>query len=843
MSAALSTADGFAGDGRVADLVSRYRPLQGIPDEFVDETGAPRPHWRAILDAVAHLPAEEIKRRFATADRHLRDTGVSYRLYGDTAESGGTDALSGERPWPLSHVPLVIAPADWRAIEAGIIQRARLAEAVLGDVYGPGRLVAEGRLPAAAITGSPDYLRAMHGYAPKDGFLRLYAVDLGRGPDGRWWVLGDRTQAPSGPGYALENRIALSRAFPDLYREMRVERLAGFFDRFRAGLAAMAERAEPRICLLTPGPLNQTYVEQAFLARYLGFLLVQGPDLAMHDGQLHVRTIAGLKRADVLWRRVDADFIDPLAFNPDSQIGVPGLMEAVRQGRLPMANGLGSGLMEAPALMSFLPALCRELLGEDLLLPNTATWWCGEASAREAVLAAFETRAIAPAFQSGPGAKPILPVMLDPTERAALAAEIEARGIDHVGQEVVQLSTMPVFEEGGLVPRPFSLRVYAALTPEGWQVMPGGFCRISDRSDVRAIAMREGVRSADVWVLAEGPVPQKSLLPPKEAVPIRRVLGNLPSRAADNLFWLGRYLERAEATIRLVRALLGRLLEGEAATPDGSAALSRLAGLLVAWGATPDSSAVQADRALASHALGKGGAPGSALVLVSEARRTAGAIRERLSAQAWRLLTDLDNQLQSVAMNGLTEAETLERAEQALRALAALAGLEQENMNRSAGWRFLQMGRRLERAIGTCRFARAFAGADTSVSDLDVLLDLSDCQITYRSRYLVGPVALPVRDLVVLDPFNPRSVAYQAAAIDDHIAALPVLRPDGVLETPRRLSLDLATRLQTLSAEALDWNAIFSVEQAFMALSDAIAARFFLQGPQAARAERLTGLA
>ena len=299
-----------------AATVAAYRPMPDIPDEFLAPDGKPREHWARFFQRLGDLGPEEIERRFSTADRHIRDTGVSYRAYGDLSE----------RAWPLSHLPVLVEAEEWREIAAGVEQRAELLDRVLGDIYGPGHLTADGILPAAAVTGSTDYLHPVQGIRPPDGhFLQLYAADLGRGPDGRWWVLGDRTQAPSGAGYTLANRLVLSRAFPALYGEMNVARLAPFFQAFRAGLAATAQRADPRICLLTPGPFNETYFEQAYLARYLGFLLVEGGDLTMRDDKIHVRTVAGLKRADVLWRRIDADFADPLELNGRSQLGVPGL--------------------------------------------------------------------------------------------------------------------------------------------------------------------------------------------------------------------------------------------------------------------------------------------------------------------------------------------------------------------------------------------------------------------------------------------------------------------------------------------------------------------------------------
>ncbi len=462
---------------------------------------------------------------------------------------------------------------------AGVTQRASLIEALLADVYGSGRLVADGILPAAIVAGNSEYLRPMVGLKPPGGrWMHLYAVDLGRGPDGRWWVLGDRTQAPSGAGYALENRLVMSRAWPERYRNMNVERVAPFFRALRSSLAETAERSQPRICLLTPGPYSETYFEQSYLARYLGFLLAEGDDLVVHQGLTHVRTIAGLKRADVIWRRVDSNYVDPLELNGQSRLGVPGLLSAIRNGHTAVCNMPGSGFAESRALMSFVPTIVNRLMGEDLLIPNIATWWCGDPEAQRNVLANFDSMTIAGAFTSNvPGFETdqqILPANLSSAERARLFEAVEARGIDYVGQEVVRLSTAPAWSDGQLVPRPFVLRVFAAATSNGWHVMPGGFCRIAARPDARAISMDEGVQSADVWVLSSKPVVVETLLPTNEDIKIQRVLGNLPSRAADNLFWYGRYLERAEATLRIVRCLCQRSLEMDLSAGDVSKSLA-----------------------------------------------------------------------------------------------------------------------------------------------------------------------------------------------------------------------------------------------------------------------------
>src|SRR6516164_2583627 len=436
----------------VEPLLSGYRPLPGIFDEMVDRGGRVRAHWQPLLAMLARLGPNEIGRRFAAADRHLRDSGVFYRVY--------EDASGAERPWPLSHVPLLIDPAEWQALKAGLVQRAELLEAVLADAYGPANLVREGRLPAVVIAGNPEFLRPLVGVAPAGGaHLRFYAVDVGRSPDGHWWVLGDRTQAPSGAGYALENRLALSRAMPEVYRGLKVERLASFFQAFQAELSALNRQDDSRVGVF-------------------------------------IRTVSGLKRAEVLVRRLDADFADPLELNARSRLGVPGLVQAVRDGTVVIANALGSGVAEARALLSFLPALAPTVLRSDLTLPNVATWWLGQTRARDEIIDRLDEMVIASAFLGElPGhgeRREVLGAMLEPEERTRILEQIAHRGIDFVAKEAVTLSTTPVWRNGRLEPRPFTLRLFLARTSDGWRVMPGGFVRVADDIDARAVSLQRG---------------------------------------------------------------------------------------------------------------------------------------------------------------------------------------------------------------------------------------------------------------------------------------------------------------------------------------------------------------
>ena len=821
---------------RLRDWLRGYQPLPDTPDELFDAKGRPRDHWLDFLGHFAAFPAGDPGNRFGLSAKHLRDSGASYRAGSETAD----------RAWPLNPLPLILAQSEWDEISAGVAQRARLMEAIAQDVYGEGRLVADGHLPAATLTGSRDFIRAMRGVAPPGGrFTHIYAADLGRGPDGRWWILSDRTQAPSGAGYALENRLIVSRAFPNLYNTMNVHRLAPFFDAHRRGLAAAADRTDPRICLLTPGKFSETYFEQAHLARYLGFLLVEGDDLVARDGKVYVRTIAGLKRADVILRRVDAEYVDPLELNNASRLGTPGMLEAIRAGGVTVLNMPGAGVLESRALMGFLPRLCQQLLGEDLAMPHVATWWCGQPAEQALVESRLDELAIAPAFDSAGGDAVLsasrLLADLAPDERQTLLQRMRDRPADFVAQEVVRLSTMPVLRNDRLEPAPFVLRVFAAATPDGIRVMPGGFCRTSDRADVRAISMGDGAQTADVWVIDDKPVDRMTLIASAEDVQVRRIMGHLPSRAADNLFWLGRYLERSEMTLRTVRSLCTSNVAAEAAARGSGETFDSLRTLLIEWGALRDDVTPEAVET-AGAALLDPGAWGSVISNVRAAMRTASSMRERLSADFWALLVGIENGL--AASGALTsEAEVLRLTNRALQTMASLSGLAQENMNRVAGWRFLDIGRRIERGITTCRLTRMLAHDEATTDELDLLLDLNDSQITYRARYLIG-LALPaVRDLVMLDPFNTRSLAFQLNTLSEHIAVLPSLHEDGMLEEPARILLALSADVETEDARKLTADKAHRFERALMRFSNAVADRYFLQGASAVPTVKLMGLA
>ena len=794
--------------------------------DVVRETTS-RAMWAAMADEVAQASGGDLSQARARIQRQADEIGTGFRMPGD----------SDERKWPLSPIPLMIDAREWAGIADAIVQRATLMEVLLADIYGAQRLMGNGLLPAALLNGSPHFLRPMVGLQPPGGHqLHFYAADIGRGPDGDWRVLADHTRTPTGAGYALENRLAMSRVLPGLQARLNIERLAPFFADVRAGIAASSHRADPRIALLTPGRFNQSYAEQAHLARYLGMLLVEGEDLAVHDDQLYLRTIEGLKRVDALWRRIDPRLIDPLAFDSRSRIGVPGLIDAMGAGNVVIANAPGAGVLESPAFAAFMPRLAMRLTGEDLRMPNIATWWCGQDDARATVVAGLDKMLISPAFATQPRGLPDGPVIgadLEGTARAALRADLDMRGIDYVGQELVRLSTLPTVGPEGLEPRPFLLRVFAARDAQGhWRVMPGGFARIGEHLDVRAALMGEGAFSADVCIVSDRPVTPVTLMSAADQVMIRRNPGTLPSRVADNLFWLGRYLERAEAVLGLVRAGIGGSIDVDGGAQLADETIGRLGGLLAASGAAANRARTRdADIiALARAALDDGNEMSSVRSLLRSARAIGEGSRERLATDVWRLLDAPFPVRDSIAS----------RAAQLHERFAALAGLSAENMGRTAGWRFLDLGRRIERAITVCRLLRALGSDAASADDLSALLELTNSAIGYRQRYPTGLAPIAVRDLIALDTSNPRSLAFQVEAIAAHVTILPRLSDDGMAEDQQRLSNALVAQLATWSATTLDDHAVQSLENRLLAISDAIANRFFLRGGEPLRAQGLT---
>jgi len=763
-------------------LSAGYPQTPGVYDEMSAAPGVLRPHWDTLIKSLSALGEQELARRWQTATQRIRENGVTYNVYGDPQ---GID-----RPWNLDAIPLMISAAEWSQLETGLIQRARLLNSILADLYGPQQLLHSGQIPAALVFANPGFWRPCHG-VPVSGstYLHLLAVDIARGPDGDWWVISDRTQAPSGAGYSLENRIVMAETFPDLFREFQVKRLASFFRSFRDTLLRLSPvaRDNPRIVILTPGPFNETYFEHAYLARYLGFTLVQGGDLTVRDSRVYLKTLEGLKQVDVILRRLDDSFCDPIELRSDSFLGVAGLVEAVRAGNVTVANALGCGLIETSAFMPFFAGLSQRILGESLKMPSAATWWCGQPKALNYVLENLEHLVIKPAFPSR-AMEPVFGGKLGADERSQLIARIKAGPHEFAGQELLNLSAAPVWsEQQGLTPRRVVLRVFLAAHGDSWSVIPGGLARVSPSIDTPVVSMQRGGGSKDTWVLSGEPVDTLSLQTPRD-VPVelsRGVISDLPSRAADHLFWLGRYAERAEHLARMLRCILIRWTR-QLGVPSGSDwdSLLKMHDCLESPHARASKDELHGHpdqlRDLEQEILSRifeEQRSDSLIAILNRAGRSATQMRDRLPSDLLRAVS----QFASVARGAESQAwgyvsvgDALAVLNSCIGMLAALRGIEMENMTRGPGWHFLSIGRRIERSLHLVKLFRTVI-VPLNVHTwpaLEMLLEVADSSVTYRSRYFTIIQPAPVLDLLMNEENNPRSLAFQINDLSEHCRSL-----------------------------------------------------------------------
>ncbi|QDC11470.1 hypothetical protein FHY55_01745 [Oceanicola sp. D3] len=750
-----------------------------------------RPVWQSFMSALGSLSRQETEDIFARGSNYLRDAGVYFRQYSNDP--------APERDWPFSHVPVIIHEQEWFSICDGLAQRADLLEQVMADLYGPADLVKGGHLPAELVARNPQWLRPMVGITPASGhFLHVIAFEISRNPDGSWFVLGDRTQAPSGAGFALENRMATARTFQDPFPRANIHRLAGFFRAFRAALDGLSGDAGRRAAILTPGPGNDTYFEHTYIARYLGMMLLEGEDMIVHDGQLKVRTVEGLEPLGTLWRRLDSEFADPLELDENSYLGTPGLVQALRLGTLSMVNALGAGVLEMRAMQAFLPRISEVLTGQPLKLPNIATWWCGTESERAHVRSHTSEIMIGHALASDlpfeMGATTAEGGSFRESAQPSIDAWIEAEGGNLVGQELVTLSTTPAWEDGRLVPRPMTVRVTAARTPTGWTFMPGGYARIGASNDLSALAMQRGGTVADVWIMGDTAVAAESMLGRSSALSPRK--GALPARAAENLFWLGRYVERFEGAVRLLRAYHLRLAEtGDRKDPR----LVALAKYMKAFGIDTNDAV-----------------PDALTGLLSSARSCAGKVRDRFSIDGWNALSDLARSLDAII--GMTYPGDGAAHEMGvlLRKITGFSGLVQENMYRSIGWSFLAFGRALERSDALASILAAFCDEKQPQGSLDIALELGDAVMTHRQRYPIDASRSTAIDLLALDPNNPRAIVFQLTEMHELSKMLPGRAAPGRPTALTRAVMPIETRLRTADSGAL-------TPESFLTLRDDLA--------------------
>jgi len=780
-------------------LLNPYVPPAGAYDEMVAPDHRIRGHWRQLSDLLDALGPQELSRRWEQAQRLLREDGVTYNVHGGHGR---------DRRWELDPLPLLVEPLEWERLSVGLVQRARLLNALLADIYGPQVLLREGILPPEIVLGHPNFLRPCHGWSvPNNRYLHLYASHMVRSPDGAWWAVADRTQMPVGPGYAVENRIVVSRMLPHVFHHCRVQRLAGFFIALRETLTDLAvrNRDNPHTVLLSTGPTSPTYFEDAYLARYLGYTLVEGEDLTVRDNRVFLKTLGGLINVDVILRRVRDRDCDPLQLNGQSRWGVAGLTHAARRGNVLIANALGSGLLESPALMAYLPAVARRLLDEELRIPSVPTWWCGDPRSLQTVLDRLEHLVIRPVFPD-PMVKPLHGASLSKSERNDLAARIRDRPSRFVGQELIARSTAPVWVQGKPEPGHIALRTFAVASGDSYQVMPGALAHVGGSIQALGDSMFIGQGSKDVWVPSEGPVAAVTLLqPPGTPVLPRRSGKGLPSRVADNLFWLGRHVERAECAARLLRSILTRLISESA---PGS--VSELPMLLRALNyAGPGGEEETKDLTIDSQVMAilyDDTQPGSLHAMLSALRRVASIVRDRISLDSWRILNRIDDDFHSGYPLGVVSlSDLLTMLNQMIFDFSAFSGVAMENMTRGPGWQFLDMGRRIERALAMMALLRS-ALHEPSPDEhavLDALLEIADSAMTYRSRYATNIQVAPVLDLLLTDETNPRSIRFQLVALSAHVERLPRQQSDMPLTAEQRAVMAVLSMICLSDVQAL----------------------------------------
>ncbi len=746
---------------RLLSVCADYRPLLGAWDEMWDAEAGVRPHWTHLVDGLNRLGSHEWVERGQRIGRLLRENGVTYHVY--------DDPRGYSRTWELDPIPLVLDGGEWLSIAAGLEQRARLLDLILRDLYGNQTTLKRGLLPPELIYAHAGYLRPMLGALPDRRQLLLYAADIARGPDGRVWVTADRTQSPSGFGYALENRAVMARSFPELLEDSGVAKLTHWLEAMQATLAGLSPGGDehPHVVVLTPGPANETYFEHAYLAARLGYTLAQGDDLTVREGRVWLKAVSGLKPVDVILRRVDEAWCDPLELRQDSRLGTAGLIEALRRGTVAMANPPGSGLLENPALLPFLPMLARALLGEELKLATAATWWCGQEKECEYVLANLPGLVLKP-IARGQSNEIVLGAALDRKQLAAWRERIRARPHLYVGQQPLALSSVPALHEQRMAPLHMSLRTFLVSHGEGYATLPGGLTRCGSAA---LLSGQSGALSKDTWVT---PGPPK----PLSRRPLTHAAGRpeteiLTSRAADNLFWAGRYLERAEGVARLLRTVLDGLWE-EDITPGLAPVLEALM-RMIGHSRCHDASDPPADlaceiRDLLTYEERPGNLADSVRALLGCAYGT----REYWSVAIWRLLGRIERDWGKRPRH---RGHGHERTDLWLgRLIDTLAGLASETLPHADAFRFFDLGRRIERGLSACGVLGSILESrladEAERESLSLVLASADSLITFRRRYRREPFLAGVLELLLWDTGSPRALVYQLHTARLHLDAL-----------------------------------------------------------------------
>ncbi|MEZ5572128.1 MAG: circularly permuted type 2 ATP-grasp protein [Halioglobus sp.] len=778
-----------------------YKSRSGLLDEACNPDGSVKPQWAYLLNGLRDLGPEALRERELKARRILRDDGATYDITGLDGDSSSS--------WELDPIPHIIGSEDWSNIERGLLERAELFNLILRDIYGQRTLLRRDALPPEALFSHTGFLRACQGIRlPGEQELIVHAVDMVRTRDGSMCVLSDRTQTPSGSGYILENRTVMSRVFPSLFRDSHVHRIASFYQRLRAKFTSLSSSDEaPLIALLTPGSQSEVYFEHAYLANYLGFPLVQSGDLLVRNGFLWMKSLDGLKRVDVLYRCVDDIFCDPVELRSDSRLGVPGLLEVVRCGRVAIANPLGCGVLENAIFLKYLPQISKCLLGREPRLASVQTYWCGDDGDLKFVTDNIRQLIVKPAFR-GSGMRSVWGGDLNKEQLNTLLANIHSNRYQYVAQPRLEQAYTPAFTGSNLEPRPTLLRTFSVAADNSYMTLPGGLTRIGTETDGRVISMLSGSPSKDTWITATEPeravhhdaTPEiiRGFQPP---TPV-----SLPTRVVENLYWMGRYSERADASLRLLRTVFV-LLNGEEPISSNARrilleAVTQITGTEPGFMSAPQSLLDNPDEELL-QIIRDGQRAGSIKSTVKSLLSSADESKELLSTDTTRVITDMRDALEGLDLNlaaGLTSAPE-EELDPLVTALAALSGLMQESMIRGMGWRFMELGKRIERALQTITTLRCLITPVTDEADqstlLRALLISMEVLITYRQRGRERRGMELGLELVMMDISNPRSLLFQLTTLQRHLAELPragTLNHD--LDEEERALLEAVTSLK-----------------------------------------------
>jgi uncharacterized circularly permuted ATP-grasp superfamily protein/uncharacterized alpha-E superfamily protein len=789
-------------------LVDRMFNNEPFLDELATSENKVASQWQKLAMYYERLGPEKLGQYHDEVSRQLRENGVTYNIYGDPEGMN--------RPWTLDPVPMIFSGQDWAVIEKGLIQRAELLNHILSDIYGSRTLIKDGFIPFELIYNHQGFLRQVD-KIKLDGEQQLiqYAADLARGPDGKMWVLHDRTDAPSGAGYTFENRAAMTRVFPDLIRENEVRKISTYYQTLKNTLVNLSSRNKenPRIVLLSPGPTNETYFEHAYLSSFMGFTLALGEDLTVSDGYVWLKTIKGLEKVDVIIRRVDDVFCDPLEFRSNSHLGVVGLMEAVRQKKVIVINPLGCRILENPGLMAFLPRLSRHILGEELILPSVATWWCGQDKEKKYVLDHLETLIIRKIYRSADN-RSIYGGSLSKEELNQLRAQIDRSPYLYVGQELVNFSTTPSWINQKMEARNAVFRSYIVADTQSstYSVMPGGLSRSSAQKGAFIVSNQQGGISKDTWVL--GKREESKVTPVTEAGLRPELKSVLPSRTGEHLFWIGRYMERSVYTVRLMRMVLMTYNEVDEdihikENPVVSTLLRTLTKLTGTQPGFKDKKILRhPEEELVSLVLDSSRV-GSLAYSLNAFLSNGYAVRDRLSLDTWRILDSISEELSRMKKMGSDLTQIYDGLDSMVIKLMAFYGLNIDNMTREPTWHLLNVGRFIESVINNCTVLGSMLGkrfgSETDKSLMEDTLRCSESLVTYRYRYRSVMEMKGVLSLLILHEENPRSVIYQIMRIEKHLSSMPPQdqEVEEFLSPARKKLLEAVTKIRLCDIDLL----------------------------------------